>query len=78
MQPLQKKLKLIPKPIVGADGDGIDPSVFIDDDGRRYVVHGQGTLRVTPLSAALHVVAWVFVVAGDGIAFGLPVDKVAR
>ena len=34
-----------------------DPGLFIDDDGRGYVVHGQGTLRVTPLSADLHSVA---------------------
>lgn len=30
-----------------------DPGLFIDDDGRAYVVHGQGTLYLTELNADL-------------------------
>lgn len=33
------------RPIVGADGDSIDPSVFIDDDGQAYYLWGQFSLR---------------------------------
>ena len=33
------------EPIVGADGDSIDPSVFLDDDGQAYYFWGQFTLR---------------------------------
>ena len=33
-----------------------DPGLFIDDDGRIYVVHGQGTLYLTELTENLHVV----------------------
>ena len=33
------------KPVVGADGDGIDPAVFIDDDGQAYYFWGQFSLR---------------------------------
>ena len=33
------------EPIVGADGDSIDPSVFVDDDGQAYYFWGQFTLR---------------------------------
>lgn len=29
------------RPIIGADGDGIDPSVFVDDDGHVYYYWGQ-------------------------------------
>ncbi len=34
-----------------------DPGLFIDDDGRAYVVHGQGTLWLTPLAEDLRSVA---------------------
>ena len=53
----------------GAEGD-VKLAVVVAD--------GRGPSAVEIERAALHVVAWVFVVAGDGIAFGLPVDKVAR
>lgn len=33
------------KPIVGADGDGIDPSIFVDDDGKVYYFWGQREAR---------------------------------
>ncbi|MBO4392597.1 MAG: family 43 glycosylhydrolase [Clostridia bacterium] len=33
------------KPITGADGDGIDPAIFIDDDGQAYYLWGQFSLR---------------------------------
>ncbi len=33
------------EPIKGADGDSIDPSVFVDDDGQAYYFWGQFTLR---------------------------------
>ena len=33
------------EPIVGADGDSIDPSVFVDDDGTPYYFWGQFSLR---------------------------------
>jgi len=33
------------RPILGADGDSIDPSVFIDDDGQAYYLWGQFSLR---------------------------------
>jgi beta-xylosidase len=33
------------EPIVGADGDSIDPSIFVDDDGQAYYFWGQFTLR---------------------------------
>lgn len=32
-------------PITGADGDGIDPAVFVDDDGTAYYFWGQFHLR---------------------------------
>lgn len=38
------------QPIVGADGDGIDPSVFIDDDGQAYYFWGQISLRGAKLN----------------------------
>jgi beta-xylosidase len=38
------------KPIVGADRDGIDPSVFVDDDGQAYFFWGQFTLRGAKLN----------------------------
>ena len=34
-----------PRPIEIADGDGIDPAVFIDDDGQAYYFWGQFELR---------------------------------
>lgn len=34
-----------PKPIKEADGDSIDPAVFIDDDGQAYYYWGQFSLR---------------------------------
>lgn len=34
-----------PKPVTGADRDGIDPAVFIDDDGKAYYFWGQFDLR---------------------------------
>lgn len=34
-----------PRPVVGADGDGIDPSVMVDDDGKVYYFWGQFELR---------------------------------
>ncbi len=37
------------KPIVGADRDGIDPAVFIDDDGQAYYFWGQFALKVAKL-----------------------------
>ena len=33
-----------PVAVIGADGDGIDPSVFIDDDGQAYYYWGQFSL----------------------------------
>lgn len=33
------------EPIVGADGDSIDPSIFLDDDGTPYYFWGQFSLR---------------------------------
>lgn len=33
------------RPIVGADGDGIDPAVFVDDDGQVYYFWGQFRLK---------------------------------
>ncbi len=38
------------KPIPGANRDGIDPSVFIDDDGQAYLFWGQFTLRGAKLN----------------------------
>jgi len=32
-------------PVEGADGDGIDPTVFVDDDGQAYYFWGQFQLR---------------------------------
>lgn len=34
-----------PVPVKGADGDGIDPAVFLDDDGQAYYYWGQHALR---------------------------------
>ncbi|MEG0354887.1 MAG: family 43 glycosylhydrolase [Oscillospiraceae bacterium] len=42
---------LNPKPVVGADKKGIDPSVFIDDDGTTYFYWGQFHLQGAKLSA---------------------------
>ena len=33
------------RPVVGADGDGIDPSVFVDEDGQAYYFWGQFRLK---------------------------------
>lgn len=33
------------RPVVGADGDGIDPAVLVDDDGQVYYSWGQHQLR---------------------------------
>lgn len=33
------------KPIIGADGDSIDPAIFVDDDGQAYYLWGQFSLR---------------------------------
>lgn len=33
------------QPVAGADGDGIDPAVFVDDDGQAYLFWGQFHLR---------------------------------
>lgn len=33
------------RPIQGADGDGIDPAVFVDDDGQAYFFWGQFRLK---------------------------------
>ena len=38
------------KPIAGADGDGIDPTVFVDDDGQAYYLWGQFSLRGAKLN----------------------------
>lgn len=38
-----------PKPIAIADGDGIDPAIFIDDDGQAYYYWGQFSLRAAKL-----------------------------
>lgn len=40
-----------PKPIPYASGDGIDPAVFIDDDGQAYYYWGQFTLRGAKLKS---------------------------
>lgn len=34
-----------PVPVLGADGDGIDPAIFLDDDGQAYYYWGQHSLR---------------------------------
>lgn len=31
--------------MLGADGDGIDPAIFLDDDGQAYYYWGQHSLR---------------------------------
>ncbi len=33
------------RPVIGADGDGIDPAVFVDDDGQAYYFWGQFRLK---------------------------------
>ncbi|MBQ4354032.1 MAG: family 43 glycosylhydrolase [Clostridia bacterium] len=38
------------KPVAGADGDGIDPSVFVDDDGQAYYLWGQFSLKGAKLN----------------------------
>ena len=38
-----------PSPILHADGDAIDPAVFVDDDGQAYYYWGQFTLRAARL-----------------------------
>ncbi len=37
-------------PIVGADGDGIDPAVFVDEDGQGYLLWGQFRLKGAKLT----------------------------
>lgn len=37
-------------PIPGADGDGIDPAVFVDDDGQAYLFWGQFRLKGAKLN----------------------------
>lgn len=39
-----------PRPIAGADGDSIDPAVFVDDDGQAYYYWGQFRLRGARMS----------------------------
>lgn len=39
-----------PSPILHADGDSIDPAVFIDDDGQAYYYWGQFSLRGAKLN----------------------------
>lgn len=41
------------KPIVGADKTGIDPAVFMDDDGTTYLFWGQCSLMGAKLNADL-------------------------
>ena len=38
------------QPLVGADGNGIDPSVFVDDDGQAYYFWGQFRLKGAKLN----------------------------
>ena len=38
------------RPVVGADGTGIDPAVFIDDDGQAYYFWGQFRLKGAKLN----------------------------
>lgn len=38
------------KPVKGADGDSIDPAVFVDDDGQAYYLWGQFNLRGAKLN----------------------------
>lgn len=40
------------RPICGADGDGIDPAVFVDDDGKVYYFWGQQEARGAELDTA--------------------------
>jgi len=40
-------------PIEGADGDGIDPAVFVDDDGQAYYLWGQFSLRGAKLDETM-------------------------
>lgn len=40
----------IAEPIVGADGDSIDPAIFVDRDGQAYYLWGQFSLRGAMLS----------------------------
>lgn len=40
-------------PIIGADGDGIDPAAFLDDDGKIYYFWGQFNLRGARLKSDL-------------------------
>lgn len=37
-------------PVQGADGDGIDPAVFVDDDGKAYYLWGQFSLKGAQLN----------------------------
>ena len=40
-----------PRPVKGVDGSGIDPAVFVDDDGSIYYLWGQFTLSGAKLNA---------------------------
>lgn len=40
-----------PTPILHADGDSIDPAIFIDDDGQAYYYWGQFSLRGAKMNA---------------------------
>ncbi len=40
-----------PRPVKGVDGSGIDPAVFVDDDGSVYYLWGQFTLSGAKLNA---------------------------
>jgi hypothetical protein len=41
------------KPVIGADGDAIDPAVLVDDDGSVYLYWGQRQLRAAKLKTDL-------------------------
>lgn len=43
------------RPVVGADGDGIDPAVFVDDDGQAYYFWGQFRLKGAKLTSDMAV-----------------------
>ena len=43
-----------PKPIDIANGDGIDPAIFVDDDGQAYYYWGQYSLRAARMNSDMH------------------------
>jgi hypothetical protein len=45
-----------PRPVLGAHGDAIDPSVFIDDDGQAYLYWGQFHCRAARLTDELNAI----------------------